>query len=83
MIKIIKSSLAQDLEDSLSLLVKAVQTLNIPPEPIPSKEDVSLLDFLGIPHTQQNVTIRDLCDLLNNEVKLKNIVSKMHNKAFW
>jgi len=43
----------------------------------------NILNTLGIPHTGQTVDAAELADILMDEEKVKVILTKVRNKAFW
>jgi len=47
------------------------------------KKALDLCKMLDIPHSLNNIYIVDLYDILMDEEKLRVLVSKLRNKAFW
>ena len=86
------------LEDSLDILIKYSSMLpdNFKVKPLSQEQmddirarnekcrnNLKLLEFLGIPHFHGEISVNDLADIFRDEKKLHEIVVKMRNKAFW
>lgn len=50
---------------------------------VPMKKYHDVMNILEIPHGHETMMIKDLYDILMDEEKLRVLVSKLRNKAFW